>query len=168
MAKKHGSYVYFTISDNSKDWIKYLNNVAENTQLRIDERIPNIRTSTKRKVQSELYKGHGMDTGIYKRSFTINNYAESKWHIGFQVFAKKPHYRLTHLLEDGHESKVFRRGKGKPTKWGNIGMVNIGRRGANITGASQHIAEGQKYAEDKIQKIYEEAINKSMERMKKL
>ena len=162
-------YVFFTVKDNAKDWVKYLNTVAEKTQLDIDEKLPNLRRNTKRTVTNELFKGHGMETGIYKKSFTINNYALSKWEIGFQVFAKKPHYRLTHLLEDGHESKVFRWGKGKLTKWGNKGMVNIGRRGRNVKGASQHIAKGQEYAEKKVQRLYMEAINKSLgERMKKL
>lgn len=162
-------YVFFTVKDNAKDWVKYLNTVAEKTQLDIDEKLPAVRRNTKKTVQDQLYKRHGSDTGVYKRSFTINNYANSKWEIGFQVFAKKPHYRLTHLLEDGHKSKVFRWGKGRRTKWGNIGMVDIGRRGLNIKGASQHIAEGQQYAEDKVQNLYRQAIQKSLtERMKKL
>lgn len=151
------------ISTNAQDWITYLNGVAENTQIDIDNQIPKLRTNTRKKVKSYLKKGSGVDEGIYKKSFIINNFAESKWHIGFQVFAKKPHYRLTHLLEDGHEVWVFRRGGGRKTKWGNFGMVLLNKTTKKIP----HIAPSQEYAEDKIKDLYEETINKNLGRMKK-
>lgn len=169
MAHGHGQYVYFTVEDNSKDWIAYLSNITERTQLTIDEKLPQVRRATKTKVQSELYHRHGLDKGVYRKSFIINNFNKSKWQIGFQVYAKAPHYRLTHLLENGHRSSVFKRGQGKMTKWGNIGMVDIGRRGLNRKGTSQHIAVGQKFAEEKVTDLYQYGIEKIFsERMKKL
>lgn len=119
MAKTRAS---IHIKTNAKDWVKYLNEVPEKTQLYVDGKIPKLRSNTRKNVRSHLTKGHGVDEGIYRKSFIINNFAESKWHVGFQVFAKKPHYRLTHLLEDGHILKVFRWGGSERTKWGNYGM----------------------------------------------
>lgn len=157
-----------SFNSNARDFAKYMSEVPEKTRVEIDRQLPTLRRNTKKVVQSELRGGkHGLDKGVYRKSFIINNFAQSKWEIGFQVYAQAPHYRLTHLLEDGHETKIFRWGQGELTRKGNKGMVNIGRRGANIKGASQHIAVGQKYAEDKIDEVFKQALNKSFERIKK-
>lgn len=155
------------VKDNFQDFARWMNNVPESIQLSIDEQIPTIRRSTKRVVQSHLTLGHGVDEGIYKKSFRINNYTQSKWEIGFQVYAKDPHYRLTHLLENGHRIKVFRWGQGEPTKNGNIGMVFINSlRHGTHTGAIPHIAPAQEYADDKVYALYESTVvNKFKERM---
>lgn len=155
--------INISVKSNARDWVKYLNRVPTETQLIIDENIPNVRSRTKRKVKSYLTNGSGVNEGIYKKSFVINNYAESKWHVGFQVFAKKPHYRLTHLLEYGHRKKVFRWGVGKQTKWGNVGMVFIQGQTKSIP----HIQPSQEYAEEAVIKLYDKAIKKSLERIKK-
>lgn len=151
------------VSSNAQDWVRYLNTVAEKTQIDIDQKIPTVSSNTRKNVRGHLTKGNGVDEGVYRKSFIINNFAESKWHVGFQVFAKKPHYRLTHLLEYGHKKKVFRWGGSIRTKWGNFGMVVIGGQ----TKAIPHIEPAQDYAEEKVIKLYREAILRSMERMKK-
>ena len=153
----------FNISSNAQDWVKYLNTVAEKTQLDIEGKMPSLKQGTKRTVQRELKPNFGVDEGIYRKSFRINSFAESKWHIGFQVFARKPHYRLTHLLEYGHRKKVFRWGQGKRTKWGNVGMVFL----SGMTKEIPHIEVGQEYAEEKVYALYQKAIEKNLERMKK-
>lgn len=152
----------FTVKSNAQNFIKYFNEVPEKTQLQIESKIPSIRTKTKRKVQSYLKKGSGVDTGIYKKSFIINNFSRNKWEVGFQVFAKKPHYRLTHLLEDGHDIWVFRKGGNRRTKWGNFGMVKIPKTTKRI----EHIAPSQKFANEKVLDLYSEAISNAIERTK--
>ena len=151
------------LKSNAKDWAKYMNNIPNETQIIIDENIPSIRKNTKRNVQSHLVKGSGVDEGVYRKSFRINDFSQSKWHVGFQVFARKPHYRLTHLLEYGHKKKVFRWGGSQRTKWGNFGMVVLGGQ----TKAIPHIEPAQNYAENQVTQLYRKAIKKSMERIKK-
>ena len=136
-----------------------------------DKKLPRLKTATKRKVQSNLFIDHGLEEGIYKKSFKINTFSENKWHVGFQVFAKKPHYRLTHLLEDGHQIVLFRWGQGRRTKWGNLGMVETStwRHPNGRTTAIPHIEPAQKYAEGKVGELYREAYTgKLLERMKKI
>ena len=167
----------FTISSNAQDWIKYLGNVAEKTQIEVDRNIPKISRATKQNVKSHLVHGAGIEQGIYRKSFRINNFAESKWHVGFQVFARKPHYRLTHLLEGvskkrGHRTVLFRWGKGKRTKWGNVGMnwvltTKNKKHPLGYTRAIKHIEPGQNFAEMKVVEMYETTIKNNMERMKK-
>lgn len=163
--------IKFEINTNATDWIKWLNNVPERTQIEVENTIPNISRRTKTVVKKNLRKGAGVDEGIYKRSFKINTFAENKWQVGFQVFAKKPHYRLTHLLEYGHRMKLFRWGKGTPTKWGNVGMsfVSTLKRPSGKTEAVPHIAPAQEYAIRKVNNLYYNTINKIMtERTRKL
>ena len=153
---------------NTEDYVRWLNDVPQRIQREIEEDIPVLRRNTKKIVQSKLKKGNGVDEGIYRKSFIINNFAESKWHIGFQVFAKKPHYRLTHLLEDGHRIKVFTRGKGVKTYNGNIGMsfVKTRMRPSGVTKSIKHIEPGQEYAEEQLPILYRKSYTKILtERM---
>lgn len=147
----------------------------------MERRLPTIRRQTKSTVQRHLKKGAGVDKGIYKRSFKIHNFAESKWHIGFQVFAKAPHYRLTHLIEgsdtrsDGlaHKIYAFTRGKGKMTKKGNIGMSWIKTAGkghgsnSGYTRAFKHIKPGQEFADEKVFDLYEQSLMNKFEERKR-
>lgn len=153
-----------------KDYIRWIADIPERTQLLIETKYPNIKRKTKRVVQDHLTPHFGVDEGVYKKSFIINDFAESKWHIGFQVFAKKPHYRLTHLLEDGHRIKMFTPGRGDMTKWGNVGMsfVKTRRRPAGYTQRIKHIEPGQKFADEEVPRLYRTSYIKIMsERMKK-
>lgn len=167
--------IRFKLSSNIQDYVKYLNNVPEKTQLDLENEFPKLRQNTKKTVQHHLKKGSagadgrltepgGFRTGTYKKSMTINNFAESRWMLGFQVFARKPHYRLSHLLEDGHVSYCFRWGRGRPTYLGNIGMVRIkhGKKTIKIP----HIEPGQEYAEKQIVVLYKNTMSKHLsERM---
>ena len=168
------------VKTNAQDWVKYLTVVTEKTQTEVENRLPTLRQNTKKVVKKPLSKAFGVDEGIYKRSFIINNFDPGKWKIGFQVFAKKPHYRLTHLLEGnergfGHKTILFRRGKGRPThKTGAKGMTWVlrtknkykGNHPLGWTRKIKHIEPGQQYAERKIVALYEKAINNNLERMR--
>lgn len=170
------SGVKIVFKSNALDYAKWYATVPLEVQLEIeDKKMPYLKNATKEEVKRHLVKNKGVEEGIYKRSFTINTFAEHKWQVGFQVFAKKPHYRLTHLLEDGHAIVVFRRGQGRQTKWGNVGMVDLTKVGGSVlhpdgrTNSFPHIAPAQKYAEDKMSELYHDAVTgKLEERMKKL
>lgn len=159
------------LDSNARDYSEWLNNVAERTQRKLEAKAPIIKRRTKKTVQKHLVKGKGLEEGIYRKSFTINDYSQTKWEICFQVYAKKPHYRLTHLLEDGHKMFLFRWGRGRPTKWGNVGMAftTTRRRPKGRTHVVKHIKPGQQYAEKQFPKLYDEGINSVLkERMKRI
>ena len=158
------------VKSNMQEYAKWLNFVPEHIQTEVERKIPTISRGTKRTVKSKLVPGMGVDEGVYKASFKTNNFAESKWEVGFQVFAKKPHYRLTHLLEDGHEIWLFTPGTGRMTRFGNIGMSHVStlRRPSGRTNAIEHIQPGQTYADEKVIKLYKDAIEQTLKKgMKK-
>lgn len=165
-----------TFDSNALDYAGWIAGVPEKMQNDIDRKIPTVARGSKREVKNHLIPGHGVDEGVYRKSFIINNFSEKKWHVGFQVFAKKPHYRLTHLLESyenrpgGHRIFLFTPGVGRQTKWGNIGMSWVRSAGNNgWTRKIEHIEPGQKYAEQKLIDMYEITINARLsERMKKI
>lgn len=53
-------------------------------------------------------------TGEYKKSFYIKKVARGKGYKRNVIASKKPHYRLTHLLEDGHLTSNGKRTKAFP------------------------------------------------------
>lgn len=173
------------IKSNAREYSKWIAEVPTKIQLDVEAKLPKVERETKKVVKGKLNRNFGVDEGVYKKSFIINDFAESKWHIGFQVFAKKPHYRLTHLLEGGsppmygHRTVLFRWGKGRPTtKTGAIGMSHVYDTKTHYkkhhhiigyTGLVRHIEPGQDYAEAEVPILYDEGINKTLsERMKKI
>ena len=160
-------YLDLELTVNDKDLVKYLNSVSERTQIEIEARIPSVRRRTKSVVQAHS----PVDRGIYRRSIILNNYAKEKYEIGYQVYAKPPHYRLSHLLEGrndtyggkyAHILKQFRWGQGEPTRKGRIGMVRVG-----MTKRYQHLKYGLEYAEEAVRELYDLAIKKSIKKGKR-
>lgn len=64
----------------------------------IDEAAEACNTTAKRYI----YKGHGVRTGEYRKSFRVESEQPTKHHKYSTWYADRPHYRLTHLLENGH------------------------------------------------------------------
>lgn len=150
----------YSFKSSHQDFAKWIGKVPDRIQADLNKKIPYVKQQTKKVVKDHLTFGNGVKEGIYRKSFTAINLSENKWHIGFQVVAKKPHYRLTHLLENGHRIKIFTPGHGDLTKHGNIGMsfVSTAKTG-NRTRKIPHIEPGQAYAEDKIIRLYWDTIN---------
>lgn len=145
--------IKFDLNGSLEKTAKILSSINEQFRIEVQEEIKEIKKETKSRVVKQLKKGHGINKGTYKKSIVINNLARrDPDKIAFQVGSKK-HYRLTHLLEDGHDKWVFRRGKGRPTYRGNVGMVQLSGK----TKAIKHIEPGQDYADRAVQKMYEEA-----------
>lgn len=174
-----------TFDSNAKSWEQWCNGVPQKIQLQVEEKLPQLRRKTKKEVQEHLTTSFGVNEGVYKKSFTINNYSKSKWQVGFQVYAGKGHHRLTHLLEGGnppmygHATILFRWGKGKPTSVkGVIGMSHVYQTKMHYkghkhiigyTGLVRHIEPGQDYAEEQLPILYDEGINRTLtERMKRI
>jgi hypothetical protein len=150
-----------SIDFETQDFAKWIGNVPDRIQTELNNKIRPLKRNTKKVVKDHLQYGAGVETGIYKKSFTIIDLSENKWHIGFQVVAKKPHYRLTHLLENGHRIKIFTPGRGEQTKRGNIGMsfVTTLRTGAR-THSFPHIEPAQTYADNAIIALYKDTVNR--------
>jgi len=178
-------YIKINVDSNARDYADWISRVPERIQLKIEAEIPTLKRKTKKTVKNELTTNFGVDEGIYRKSFIINDYSRNKWEVAFQVFARKPHYRLTHLLEGeilpncGHATILFRRGIGRPTtRKGLRGMSHIFATKTHYkghthppgyTGIVKHIEPGQKYAEQELPILYDEGINKILtERMRRL
>lgn len=174
---------------NAKSWEQWVAGVPQKIQLQVEEKLPQVKRKTKKEVQDHLTNDYGIgigkNKGTYKKSFRINDYSQTKWQVGFQVYADKGHHRLTHLLEGasapmyGHQTILFRWGKGRPTtKKGVIGMSHVYQTKLHYkghkhiigyTGQVRHIEPGQEYAEEQLPILYDEGINKTLtERMKRI
>ena len=75
---------------------------AENEEKKFVQAIDDAAQACSDTTGQYLTKGHGLKTGQYRNSFAIekewkgrHNYSAT-WHV------EAPHYRLTHLLENGH------------------------------------------------------------------
>lgn len=52
-------------------------------------------------------------TGAYRKGWRVKKFVDSRNQVSMTVY-NKPHYRLTHLLEDGHLNRDGSRTEGKP------------------------------------------------------
>ena len=100
----------------------------------ITEDVKNAVEVTTRECVAEIKQRSPKRTGNYSRSWTATEMFNRRGSIRFTVHNKK-HYRLTHLLEDGHAKKNGGRVEGTP-----------------------HIAPAEQNAEKNLIKRIEEAI----------
>lgn len=82
-------------------------------------------------------------TGEYSKSFDVHVKSE-KGKVHFTAYAKAPHYRLTHLLEFGHKTRL----KDGKNGW------------KSFTGARKHFEPVQDWADKEVNRRIEEAIRK--------
>lgn len=52
-------------------------------------------------------------TGAYRKGWRVKKFVDSRNQVSMTIY-NKPHYRLTHLLEDGHLNRDGSRTEGKP------------------------------------------------------
>lgn len=79
----------------------------------ITEDVKNAVEVTTRECEEEIKQRSPKRTSAYRRSWTATEMFNRRGSIRFTVHNKK-HYRLTHLLEDGHAKKNGGRVEGTP------------------------------------------------------
>ena len=77
----------------------------------------------------------------YSQAFALKNSFEDKRNKRKTWYVKPPYYRLTHLLEFGHQTRKIRNGKARTNKF-------------------EHVKYGDLYLEDNFYRKMEEAMEK--------
>ncbi len=86
-----------------------LKDFSENVSKALEEEKEEVAREAFKKVKAEA----PTRTKAYKKAIAITKDEFGNWHI----YVKKPHYRLTHLLENGHAKRTGGRTKAMP-HWG--------------------------------------------------
>lgn len=120
-------------SDITKELLEAMTQYTDEVKEEIDQIINDVAKEAK----SDVRGGSPIRTGAYRKSWAVSFDKKGSGNSGFTVYAKAPHYRLTHLLEDGHKTK-----NGGKTK------------------AQPHIRQVQDWADKEALKRIEEAIKK--------
>jgi len=89
----------------AQEFEKYVDMTAEEVKVAVKE----VADDVKDKIQS----GAPVDTGKYKRSWTVTQTGKFALGAEYTVHSAK-HYRLTHLLEYGHAKRGGGRTKAQP------------------------------------------------------
>lgn len=111
-----------------------------------------------------LYKGHGVrrgndghpkrPKGTYKKSVKFNDLSrKERGFFSFQIAAKPPEHRLTHLLENGHD--IVKYPDGVKTI---VGHANPLKNGL--------VEPVQNWADNQIIEAYKQAIDKALKKGK--
>lgn len=103
----------------------------------VKEEVDQIIKDVAKEAKSDVRSGAPVRTGAYRKSWAVNFDKKKSGNAGFTVYAKAPHYRLTHLLEDGHKTKSGGKTKAQP-----------------------HIRQVQEWADKEALRRIEEAIKK--------
>lgn len=94
---------------------KYLNECSAGVRVALEETVKEVAKESVKKVKANAPKR----TGAYKKSWA-SKVENTRLKAGAVVYAKAPHYRLTHLLENGHA----KRGGGRVAPRVHIAPVN--------------------------------------------
>lgn len=130
-------------SDISKDLAKIMAEYTDSVKQEVSEIVEDVGNEATAMLKSKAPRKKGKGGGKYRRSITVE-LSKKDGNSGFTVFAKAPHYRLTHLLESGHRTRL------KTGKYGTKAQ----------TSPQPHFAPVQEWADKEALKRIEEAIRK--------
>lgn len=130
-------------SDISKDLAKIMATYTDSVKQEINEIVEDVGNEATAMLKSKAPRKKGKGGGKYRRSITVE-LSKKNGSSGFTVYAKAPHYRLTHLLESGHRTRL-----------------KTGQYGTKAQTAPQpHFAPVQDWADKEALRRIEEAIRK--------
>jgi dolichyl-phosphate-mannose--protein O-mannosyl transferase len=126
------------IDDMSKEIMKSLHEYAELT----DSEMKKAVRKTASAVRKEISENAPKETGDYAKSWTTSVTEENSHALQITIHAKKPEYRLAHLLENGH---ALRRG-GRSIGKGNVDAI-------------PHIAPAEEHSEKLLEEFFRKAMS---------
>lgn len=113
------------MNDFSKELIGAMRQYADGIDKAIEKGLDTVAKEALRSVKNESPKR----TGAYRRGWTIDK-SRTAGNVSFVIYNKR-HYRLTHLLENGHKTRY---------KSGKYGSKAMSRKIAHIAPAAERAA----------------------------
>lgn len=131
------------INDIGKELAQIMVQYTDSVKEEINEIIGDVGSEATAMLKGKAPRKKSKGGGKYRRSLTME-LSQKNGTSGFTVYAKAPHYRLTHLLENGHKTRL---------KTGEYGTKAH-------TSPQPHFAPVQEWADKEALKRIEEAIRK--------
>lgn len=126
--------------------VKYMDNVPRALQTELEIRSKSLKSATRKEYRRNLYWGHGKREGVYKANIIARDLDRTRENISFVVGGRKPHYRLAHLIENGHR------------------IISHGKDTGKKTRSFPHVQPAQEFANKEIIKLYDEAIERALKK----
>ena len=94
----------------SNELVKYVDEISEITKKATDK----VSKESLKILKENAPVSDRKNKGKYKKALSVTTQYEGKRNKRVVLYAKKPYYRLTHLLENGHATRNGRRTKKVP------------------------------------------------------